>query len=151
MLFRRSYLTLFCLLLFIFICFGVNTFGFIDSDLGWHLQLGHYLLLHGIPKTDPFSYTMPSYPFIDHEWLSNIILFKLYNAIGLTGLSFLFCLLVLITLLLQLLFLKPSKVLFSLLLLQGLSLNSYMGIRPIVVDWLFSEILFILFYFPNLW
>lgn len=46
-----------------------------DPDFGWHYRLGELILKTGIPKTDPFSYTMPSYPFVDYEWGSNLLIY----------------------------------------------------------------------------
>ena len=50
-----------------------------DSDLGWTLRIGAHTLQYGLTKTDPFSYTMPSYPFVDHEWLTHIVQYLLYT------------------------------------------------------------------------
>lgn len=50
-----------------------------DPDLWWHLQSGKHFINKGIPQTDPFSHTMPEWHWVDHEWLSDIILFLIYN------------------------------------------------------------------------
>lgn len=50
-----------------------------DSDLGWSLRWGQYILDHGIRKTDVFSYTMPGYPFVDHEWIVHVTQYVLYQ------------------------------------------------------------------------
>ncbi len=41
----------------------------LDPDFGWHLMTGRYILAHGVPKHDLFSYSMPSFEWINHEWL----------------------------------------------------------------------------------
>ena len=60
----------------------------IDPDFGWRLQSGLLYLQKGIPKTDPFSYTMPSFPWVDHAWLVTTGIGFLYPIIGKIGLAF---------------------------------------------------------------
>lgn len=54
----------------------------LDSDFGWHLQMGRLIRAHGVPKTDPFSYTMPSFPYIDHEWLADVSIASIFDRFG---------------------------------------------------------------------
>lgn len=42
---------------------------------------GRYFTMHGIPATDVFTYTAHTFPWVDHEWLADIIVACLY-AIG---------------------------------------------------------------------
>lgn len=57
----------------------------LDPDLGWHLRSGQYIWEHkALAKTDPFSHTFPEYPWIAHEWLSDLTLFGL-NSLGTTA------------------------------------------------------------------
>ena len=62
----------------------------LDPDFGWHLRTGEMLLTSGIPKTDPFSYTMPSFPWVDHGRLSDELIYRLYSwgGMGLTAMVF---------------------------------------------------------------
>ncbi len=53
-----------------------------DPDFGWHLQAGRYILVHGIPAHDIFSYTAPNFRWIDHEWLSDAVTAALYGLGG---------------------------------------------------------------------
>ena len=69
-----------------------------DSDLGWSLRWGQYLLEHGMRYSDPFSYSMPGYPFIDHEWLIHALQFLLYEAGGPLALGIVFVFPLLLTL-----------------------------------------------------
>src|SRR5579871_926448 len=138
------------LLCFIFVSFCIEAFSFIDYDFGWHLQLGKYILLSGIPKTDPFSYTMSNYPLIDHEWLTNIFFAKIYPFIGFYGLSTLFCIIALLPFIVVVLRYR-SKITFSLLLLLAGSLIDFVGIRPKLFDWVFAAIFFLLFSSSKLW
>lgn len=63
----------------IFIVFFLNAFWSIDPDFGWHLMAGRSFLLHGIPQTDIFTYTASNFPWIDHEWLSDVTVASLYG------------------------------------------------------------------------
>jgi hypothetical protein len=49
---------------------------------------GQYILKHGVPSTDPFSYMSPSaeHAYTEHEWLVCILFFLLYTALGAAGL-----------------------------------------------------------------
>jgi len=70
------------LLFVVFLVLFLRAFLTIDPDFGWHLQMGKYLLSYGIPSTDPFSYTMSSYHFVDHEWLTNIFFYVAHSIFG---------------------------------------------------------------------
>src|SRR3989344_8844483 len=72
---------------------------FLDPDFGWSLRLGELILKSGIPNKDPFSYTMPSYPYVDYEWLTHVTMAKLYSLSGYTGLALIFTLFAIITIL----------------------------------------------------
>src|SRR6266567_1888962 len=72
-----------------------------DPDFGWHIRAGEYILHYGIPYTDPFSYSMPSYPFVDHEWLTNILLERIFTLWGIVPLLILSSTLAVGSLLLQ--------------------------------------------------
>ncbi len=55
-----------------------------DPDFWWHLRSGQQIVeTGGIPRTDPFSFTYAGRPWIAHEWLSEVILFGLYQWGGL--------------------------------------------------------------------
>src|SRR3990167_4780713 len=74
-----------------FILFNVKSYLLLDPDFGWHLKVGELIIKTAVvPKTDIFSYTMLSYPFVDHEWLTNVILNIGYQKIGWTGLALVF-------------------------------------------------------------
>ena len=122
----------------------------LDPDFGWHIRMGQLILASGIPAKDPFSYTMPSFPFVDHEWLTNFILYMLYSSIGYVGLSVMFATLALLALLIDL----PKKLLqFSLapLLLSAAIILPFSGIRPQVITWLMLSILLNYLFRPEIW
>lgn len=59
-----------------------------DPDFGWHLQAGDYIWNHGIPNLDIYSYTASTFHWINHEWLSDVILARLFRVLGYNGLTF---------------------------------------------------------------
>ena len=60
---------------------------FLDMDFGFQLKLGEMIVNQGIPRGNPWSYTMPSYPFVDHEWFLEVVWYKLWPILGMTGLA----------------------------------------------------------------
>ena len=53
-----------------------------DPDFGWHYRLGEIIIKNGFPAYDPFSYTMPSYPFVDFEWGMNVLIYLSEKYLG---------------------------------------------------------------------
>lgn len=143
---KKFGVVVFGLVSFLSLFFFLQTcLGFIDPDLGWHLRFGQLVMRGGIPKTDPFSYSMPSYAFINHEWLTDIFLSKVYNAATLPALSFFFVCLALFSILLH--FTATPKTLWLSLLFVcvAFSLRMFIGIRPQVFSWfLFSCLWFVI-------
>lgn len=59
----------------------------INQDIGRHLKSGEIIWqTKSVYKTNLFSYTEPSHPFINHHWLSEVSFYGLNNLIGLKGL-----------------------------------------------------------------
>jgi hypothetical protein len=123
----------------IFICFLLRGVFFMDPDFGWHLRMGELILRSGIPATDPFSYTMPSFPVISHEWLTDAFLFTLYSPIGKVGLAFIFSCVATAALILCID--KKGRYSYVPFLLAGMTLLPFFGIRPQVLSWLFFSVL----------
>jgi len=64
-----------------------------DPDLSWHLKTGQLILEKlSIPKIDWYSHTMSNFAWVDHEWLSEILLYKGYQIFGFLGLAIAFSL-----------------------------------------------------------
>lgn len=62
----------------IFAVFFLYGYHRLDPDFGWHLMSGLYFLEHGIPATDIFTYTASNFPWVNHEWLSDMLLALLF-------------------------------------------------------------------------
>ncbi len=65
-----------------------------DPDFWWHLRIGRWMLEGGrLPSTDIFTYTVPGHVWTDHEYLTEILMWLVYSAAGVVGLSIAFGLL----------------------------------------------------------
>ena len=83
---------------FFFGLVGMSLFGFMlalawtpgisfQEDLGRHLLLGKIILqTRSVPDTNLLTYTHPDYPFLNHHWLSEVLLYVLHYGGGLNGL-----------------------------------------------------------------
>lgn len=136
--------------LVLFAVFLLHSIDSLDPDFGWHLRLGEIIVEKGVSYTDPFSYTMPSFPFIDHEWLTNLIIAKLYHSIGYELLTILFILIALLALIIQLLYFR-NKFSILILILAGGALLNFVGLRPQVISWFLTSILALIFFDKALW
>src|SRR5512141_1473037 len=72
--------------------FTIRAIIFLDPDFGWRLRTGFVILKNGIPKTDIYSYTMPSFPWVDHAWLTDVLISLVYSLSGKIGLGLVFSL-----------------------------------------------------------
>jgi hypothetical protein len=58
-----------------------------DPDVWWHLRTGQLIIeTHSTFHTDPYSFTRFGQPWVDHEWLSQVVMFGLYWLAGWGGL-----------------------------------------------------------------
>jgi len=54
-----------------------------DIDFWWHLRTGQLIAQsHEVPRVDPFSFTAAGRPWVAHEWLWELGLFRVYNLGG---------------------------------------------------------------------
>jgi hypothetical protein len=57
------------------------------DDLGRHLENGKIIWQNKeVLTTNFYSYTEPNFPFINHHWLSGVVFYLLYLAVGFSGL-----------------------------------------------------------------
>jgi len=58
----------------------------IDPDLWWHVKVGAWIVAHhAVPSRDIYSFTMYGHAWTDHEWLSEVLMYWLYQLGGLWG------------------------------------------------------------------
>jgi len=75
---RRLFVIIFALGLFVMACRNVT-----DPDVWWHLRTGQIILqTRDVPHADPYSYTRRGVPWIDHEWLSQVLIYLLFRSGG---------------------------------------------------------------------
>jgi hypothetical protein len=137
--------------LFIIFClFLLRGVVFPDPDFGWHIREGAYILHNGIPYTDHFSYSMPGYPFVDHEWLTNIVWFEIFTFWGSTPLLVISSLLA-VGSLLVLYFFSDRKWAFMPFVIGGVTFFDFFGVRTQIITWFFLSLLMIVLFKKNIW
>ena len=58
-----------------------------DPDMWWHLRTGQLIIQnHQVFHADPYSFTKAGQPWVDHEWLSQVLIFTFYRLAGWGGL-----------------------------------------------------------------
>lgn len=83
---------------FLFFLLVRASFSYLDPDFGWHLRVGEEIAKTGlVPSTNHYNYTYTG-DWVDHEWLSNFLLFKVYNAYGYSALVYGFAALIILVL-----------------------------------------------------
>ena len=136
---------------------------FLDPDFGWRLKSGELILQQGIIYSDPFSYSMPTYSWVNHAWLTDVFIATLYSKFGYVGLSLVFSLLTITTF--QLIYslikdipLNKKNRKFNywylaapIIILATASFFRFSGIRAQVFSWLFMAILYNLILRPHIW
>src|SRR5229473_2477175 len=57
-----------------------------DSDTGWHIRAGEWILKNRrVPRTDLFSFTKAGQPWFAWEWLSDVLMAVVHGHSGLAG------------------------------------------------------------------
>lgn len=75
-------------LVFFILSFLIVSSNDFSQDLGRHIAIGKIITeTKSIPKTNLFSFTNPSYLFINHHWLSEVVFYGIYSMFGGLGLQ----------------------------------------------------------------
>ena len=115
----------------------------VDPDLWWHLRTGQLTLQnHSVFRSDPYSFTRAGQPWINHEWLSDVLMFGLYRRGGWGGLIVVFAALIAATYLLG--FRRcTGRPFLSLILTVWAAFASLpvWGVRPQVLSLFFASLL----------
>lgn len=86
--------------IFIFLLLLNNSYQYLDPDLGWHLRVGEAIASSGeVPRANLYNYTFIG-NWVDHEWLGDLWLYKIYASLGYLAVSTLFSFIVLAALVL---------------------------------------------------
>ncbi len=113
---------------------GIN-----DPDYFWHVTVGHLITTSGIPSVDPFSFTWAGQPWTPHEWLGEVLMTVVQDAVGPMGALVAFGLLGLVTLGLVAFLLarrgaRTLAVAVPVVLAAGI-LASFLTVRPQALSW----------------
>ncbi len=113
---------------------GIN-----DPDYFWHVTVGRLITTSGIPSVDPFSFTWFGQPWTPHEWLGEVLISVVQDAIGPMGVLVAFGLLGTVTLGFVALLLarrgaRTLAVAAPVILGAGI-LASYLTVRPQALSW----------------
>lgn len=132
--------------LIILLSFVYITSKMINPDLGWHLRIGEWIFNNkSVPYFDQYSYTMPGFRWVDHEWLIDAWLWWMHfnNLWWLVILVF-----SIVAFLPFFIWLKRCKSLINLwiiILVAGLILN-FIGIKPQIISFFFFFLVFDILY-----
>lgn len=144
----------------VFLMFFSTAVSSLDPDLGWHLRVGKDTIQDGyFQSIEKYTYPTLGREWVDHEWLSNVILFEIYDIGGKYGywiLGVSFSLLMLLTIHLILKITRksalpdadPWKFFFFgsvVMLMSAYALLTFFGIRLQTLSWFFVTIFFWLF------
>lgn len=70
----------------VFVALVAFSYGFVPlratNDTWWHLKSGEYILQNGLPENDVFTYTAEDYPWHNHEWLAQVLFYKVFQLGG---------------------------------------------------------------------
>ena len=117
-----------------------------DPDLWWHLRTGQLILQnHGVFHTDPYSFTRFGQPWINHEWLSEVLLFSIYRLAGFGGLIVSFAAVIAAALFLVFLRSPGRPYVAAMVTLWGaLASASTWGVRPQMFSLLLGSVFLVL-------
>ncbi|HXP86350.1 MAG TPA: hypothetical protein VN841_16605 [Bryobacteraceae bacterium] len=78
-------------LIYCLFVFGGGERLFRDSDSGWHIRNGEWIIAqHELPRTDPYSFSKSGQPWLAWEWGADAVMGGLHRADGLRGVASLF-------------------------------------------------------------
>jgi len=112
-----------------------------DPDVGWHLRTGEEIVNRGeVPKIDWYTHTYVDFPWIDHEWATDVTMYAIYSVGGPFLLSVISCLLVLLIFLYLMPLAAGSKLPWQANLLIGtvgaIVSGFFVGVRPQILGML---------------
>lgn len=114
-----------------------------DAGIGWHIRAGQQIVqTHEIPRTDPFSSSMPGKPWFAWEWLYDVMVGQLDSIAGLNGVVWLTAILIgaVFAWTFHLLLRRGTNLPIALVLLLlaiSASMIHFLA-RPHVLNWLFT-------------
>jgi hypothetical protein len=116
-----------------------------DTDYWLHLSAGRWIVEHGrLPAHDLFTYTVPDHRWVNHEYLSEVILWLLQSRFGMAGASVVFGLLAWLGLVLVLAACRPGRHPYGIvgmaMLLAAIAAAPIWGARPQMVTFTLASL-----------
>jgi hypothetical protein len=113
-----------------------------DTDTWWHLKSGQLMWERGeLLRSDPFSHTVAGEPWINHGWLVQVLIWPVYEVLGLGGLALLLA--AAVTLAFALVYLqcegRPFLAVFA-VLLAAVASSVYWSLRPQMMSFLLTAL-----------
>jgi hypothetical protein len=119
--------------------------GLVDSDGFWHLAAGKLIAEQGVPRVDPFTFTWGGRPWTAHEWLSELLMYRLASWFGMSGLVAVWSLFPALTFAVLVIALRRAGLallaIAPVALLCALVLTTYVTLRPQSISWLLLAVL----------
>src|SRR6185437_5482839 len=117
-----------------------------DPDVWWHLRTGQLILqTHHIFRTDPYSFTRAGHVWVNHEWLSQVLMFSVYRWLGYAGLIFVFAAIVAAAFFVIFLRCEARPYFAALITAWGAAASAATwGVRPQMLSLLFASIFLLL-------
>jgi len=151
--FNTVFLIFFYLLVFALL--WQHSFSYLDPDLGWHLKVGEEMASsQAVPSQNHYNYTYTG-DWVDHEWLSNLLSYQVFDSFSYSGLSLMFSLLIVLVLVILTLVTRkilPKIPIFIIAFLQLFGLIAslpHFGVRLQEINLLFLLLLLTTLYFYN--
>lgn len=127
--------------LFLVALFAMAVVETLDPDMWWHLRTGEYILAQGLPYEDVFSFTVPDYAWITHEWLSQVFMWVVYDIGQFPALIIVFAGLIALTYWLVYLVCDGRPYLAAFItLLAAIASSVVWGTRPQIFNMLFTAV-----------
>jgi hypothetical protein len=132
--------------IFVLGLFAMAMRGVADPDVWWHLRTGQLILdNHRVFHTDPYSFTRFGQPWVNHEWLSDVLMYSLYRAAGWAGLIVAFGAVIAASFLLVFLRCAGRPYVAALITLWGAAASApAWGVRPQMLSLLLASIFLLL-------
>jgi hypothetical protein len=132
---------LFLLLIFLDYFHTINA---ITQDLGEHIRTGQIILqTHSVPHINLYSYTNPTFHFINPNWLSQVIFYLIYSVVNLHGLLIFTIVIAMLTFLVEWAYVMKKVNLYAFSIVNLLALGiiyQNTDIRPEIFSFLFLSI-----------
>jgi hypothetical protein len=126
--------------------FAMSARNVLDPDIWWHLRSGQLILQdHAIFHADPYSFTRLGQPWINHEWLTDVFMYRLYAVGGYAALIVTFATITSAALIFVFLRCKATPAIAAVATILGAFASApSWGVRPQMISFLLASVFFYL-------